>query len=225
MQVVERVEELGGQPDGHRTDEAEDGEQHEDDGDPPWQQTVDEVDERIDQHGDDGAGDHPSDGSMGGDEHVAEHERRDDGADEEDGGRRREAGSPDPRTTGSRLVDTGSGHDRHRSLGRTGCPGGRGRFGSLPAVADRALQRSDDVVFDMAGDRAVLLDASGTELITLNPVGSMVWNELDGVRDAAALAAALHDRFTGVGVDDLRDDIAAFLDELATLGLAVDAAG
>lgn len=77
----------------------------------------------------------------------------------------------------------------------------------------------------MAGDRAVLLDASGTELITLNAVGSMVWNELDGVRGPAELAAALHRRFTGVGLDELRDDIAAFLDELATLGLAVDAEG
>ena len=77
----------------------------------------------------------------------------------------------------------------------------------------------------MAGDRAVLLDASGTELITLNPVGSLVWNELDGVRGPAELAAALHDRFTGVSLDELRADIAEFLDELATLGLAVDAAG
>jgi hypothetical protein len=91
-------------------------------------------------------------------------------------------------------------------------------------VADRALQRSADVVFDMAGDRAVLLDASGAELITLNPVGSMVWNELDGERGPAELAAALHDRFAGVNLDELRADIAEFLDELAALGLAVDAA-
>ena len=77
----------------------------------------------------------------------------------------------------------------------------------------------------MAGDRAVLLDASGTELITLNPVGSLVWNELDGARDADELAADLHGRFTSVGLGELRDDISAFLDELAELGLAVDSDG
>ena len=81
-----------------------------------------------------------------------------------------------------------------------------------------------DVVFDVVVDRAILLDGAGTELITLNAVGTVVWNELDGRRDAAELAADLLDRFVGrrrstsCGVD-----IAAFLDELAALGLAVDA--
>ena len=88
-----------------------------------------------------------------------------------------------------------------------------------------ALQRSEDVVFDLAGDRAVLLDPSGQELITLNAVGTLVWQELDGRRDSAALAADLHPRFTGVGVDALREDVDAFLAELVRLGLAVDAAG
>ena len=94
----------------------------------------------------------------------------------------------------------------------------------MPDVAGRRLRRNNEVVFDMAGERAVLLDASGRELITLNPVGSIVWNELDGARDAAALAADLHGRFTGVDHDELTRDIDAFLDELAALGLAVDAA-
>ena len=65
-------------------------------------------------------------------------------------------------------------------------------------MVDRRLRRSDEVVFDMAGPRAVLLDASGTELITLNPVGSLVWNELDGRRDADELGPVLHERFAGV---------------------------
>jgi hypothetical protein len=87
------------------------------------------------------------------------------------------------------------------------------------------LQRSDEVVYDMAGDRAVLLDAAGRELITLNPVGTLVWNELDGHRDVATIAADLLPRFTGVDLDVLRADIAAFADELVSLGLAVDAPG
>jgi hypothetical protein len=88
-----------------------------------------------------------------------------------------------------------------------------------------AVQRSDDVVFDLADDRAVLLGADGKELITLNPVGSVVWREIDGQRDAATLAADLHDRFAGIDVDVLREDITVFLAQLVELGLAVDAAG
>ncbi|MET0908894.1 MAG: PqqD family protein [Ilumatobacteraceae bacterium] len=90
-------------------------------------------------------------------------------------------------------------------------------------MSERRLQRSADVVFDVVVDRAILLDGAGEELITLNAVGTVVWNELDGRRDAAELAADLLDRFVDVGFDELRADIAAFLDELAVLGLAVDA--
>ena len=89
-------------------------------------------------------------------------------------------------------------------------------------VSERRLQRSPDVVFDVVGDRAILLDGAGTELITLNAVGTVVWNELDGLRDASELAADLLDRFVGVGIDELRTDITAFLEELSALGLAVD---
>jgi hypothetical protein len=84
-------------------------------------------------------------------------------------------------------------------------------------------RRADDVVYEMADERAVLLDAAGTELITLNPVGAIVWHELDGRRDAAALAADLVDRFDGVGLDELASDIADFLGELAEIGVAIDA--
>jgi hypothetical protein len=90
-------------------------------------------------------------------------------------------------------------------------------------VPQRRLQRSADVVFDVIVDRAILLDAAGAELITLNAVGTLVWHELDGRRDADDLAADLLDRFVGVGFDELCRDIAAFLDELAALGLVVDA--
>ena len=90
-------------------------------------------------------------------------------------------------------------------------------------VSERRLQRSADVVFDVVVDRAILLDGAGDELITLNAVGTVVWNELDGRRGDAELAADLLDRFVDVGLDELRADIAAFLDELAALGLAVEA--
>ncbi len=81
-------------------------------------------------------------------------------------------------------------------------------------------------MFEVSGDRAVLLDVAGTELITLNPVGTIVWQALDEPRDAPAVAAHLQERFPDVHVEQLEADAAAFLDELAAAGLVVaDAAG
>jgi hypothetical protein len=77
-----------------------------------------------------------------------------------------------------------------------------------------AWQRSSRVVYEVVDGQAVLVDANGAELITLNPVGTLVWQELDGRRDAARLAADLVDRFEGVTVDELQRDVAAFLSEL-----------
>ena len=66
-------------------------------------------------------------------------------------------------------------------------------------MSERRLQRSADVVFDVVVDRAILLDGAGTELFTLNAVGTVVWRELDGRRGADDLAADLLDRFVDVG--------------------------
>ena len=80
-------------------------------------------------------------------------------------------------------------------------PAGRPRTSApwlaCPLVSERRLQRSADVVFDVVVDRAILLDGAGTELITLNAVGTVVWHELDGRRGADDLAADLLDRFVG----------------------------
>ncbi|MFA5884650.1 MAG: PqqD family protein [Acidimicrobiia bacterium] len=86
-----------------------------------------------------------------------------------------------------------------------------------------AWQRSPRVVYEVVDGQAVLVDPEGVELLTLNAVGTLVWEELDGVREAADLAAALVDRLDGVEPADLVRDIAAFLDEIRAAGL-VDAA-
>lgn len=89
------------------------------------------------------------------------------------------------------------------------------------------LRRAPDVTFEVVDGRAILIDAAGQELITLNPVGTLVWNALDGQSDPASLAGRLVPEFEGVTTDVLEADIRAFLDELATLGLVApsDAAG
>ena len=80
-------------------------------------------------------------------------------------------------------------------------------------------KRSPDVVYETIDDQAVLLDADGTELITLNAVGTLVWEALDGRRDVDELATALLGRFDGVTHAQLLGDIEAFLAELQASAL------
>lgn len=82
-----------------------------------------------------------------------------------------------------------------------------------------AWQRSPNVVYEVVGGQAVLVDPEGVELITLNPVGTVVWEELDGEREAADLAADLLGRFEGVTRSQLEVDIVAFLSEVDAAGL------
>ena len=51
------------------------------------------------------------------------------------------------------------------------------------------FRRADDVVLQVVDDRAFLLDASGTEMIVLNPVGTMVWEVLDAPAAPDAIAS------------------------------------
>ena len=84
------------------------------------------------------------------------------------------------------------------------------------------FRRADDVVLQVVDDRAFLLDASGTEMIVLNPVGTMVWEVLDAPAAPDAIAALLEPRFDGdVSREQLASDVREFLDELAGLGLVV----
>ena len=81
------------------------------------------------------------------------------------------------------------------------------------------FQRSDDVVFEVVDGHAVLVDPSGAELITLNPVGTMVWGALEQPGDADSLADGLLPEFEGVTREQLRADVVEFLDELRGLKL------
>ena len=81
------------------------------------------------------------------------------------------------------------------------------------------FRRSPDVSYEVVEGRAVLVDGAGSELITLNPVGTLVWNALDGERDAAALADHLIGTFDDVSRAELEADIVEFLSELDACGL------
>lgn len=82
-----------------------------------------------------------------------------------------------------------------------------------------AWQRSPRVVYEVVDGQAVLVDPGGTELLTLNAVGTLVWEELDGARDPAELAAALIEHFDGVTLAEFERDITEFLAEVEAAGL------
>ncbi len=84
------------------------------------------------------------------------------------------------------------------------------------------MRRSDHVIWEVTGARAVLLDPDGTELITLNPVGTLVWDAIDG-RTPDEIADLLHPQFEGVTREQLAIDVRAFLDDLEQLGVIVSA--
>lgn len=85
------------------------------------------------------------------------------------------------------------------------------------------LVRAPEVVHDVVEDRAVLVDPSGQELITLNATGSAVWQALDGARDDEALADLLHAQHPDVARDTILADVRGFLDVLLDEGLATKA--
>jgi hypothetical protein len=83
------------------------------------------------------------------------------------------------------------------------------------------MRRADGIVMQAVDERAFLLDGRGTEMIVLNPVGTMVWDALDGASDADAIAESLVSRFEDVSLTQLQGDVREFLDELAEAGLVV----
>lgn len=82
-----------------------------------------------------------------------------------------------------------------------------------------AVRRSPDVIHEAVDGRAMLVSPDGSELISLNAVGTMVWDLLATPAAAEDLAAQLHPRFEDVTLDELQRDIQAFLDSLREQGL------
>ena len=84
------------------------------------------------------------------------------------------------------------------------------------------MRRADHVIWEVTGSRAVLLDPDGTELITLNPVGTLVWDAIDD-RPPDAITDLLLPRFEGVTREQFATDVRTFLDDLEELGVIVPA--
>jgi hypothetical protein len=84
--------------------------------------------------------------------------------------------------------------------------------------------RVDGVTAERSGERTVVLNADGTVLSTLSPVGTIVWEALPGER--TALLEQLKELFPDIDEDSLDRDLDLFIDELVTVELItrVDAA-
>ena len=83
------------------------------------------------------------------------------------------------------------------------------------------FQRADGVVYEVVDGKAMLVDMAGKELLTLNPVGTLVWEMLSDEGDPSVMASKLVTTFEGVSVGELERDIQDFLNELVGLGLVV----
>ena len=75
------------------------------------------------------------------------------------------------------------------------------------------------MVSDVVEDRAVLVDPAGQELITLNSVGTLVWDALDGRRGVPELCRVVSDQYPSTPAAQVEADVRSFLDELSGLGL------
>jgi hypothetical protein len=81
--------------------------------------------------------------------------------------------------------------------------------------------RAPGCTAELVGDRILVVDARGRHITTLNPVGSLVWQAVDGVRDLDAITAEVTRATTGADGDQVRRDVERFLAELADDGLVV----
>jgi coenzyme PQQ biosynthesis protein PqqD len=86
-------------------------------------------------------------------------------------------------------------------------------------VADAAPRRAAGVNYEVVEGQAVVIDPEGRELITLNEVGTQIWEHLDGERGVAELVNALLGNFDGVSRDEFERDVRAYLDELREAGI------
>lgn len=86
-------------------------------------------------------------------------------------------------------------------------------------ASQKTFRHAGGLTWDRVDDRVVVLDSDGSSMITLNPVASMLWPELEPRASAEGLVKALHDAFQDVSTEQLQQDVDAFLEELLGEGL------
>ena len=91
------------------------------------------------------------------------------------------------------------------------------------------MRRTPGAIDSPAGDQVVILDASGTELFTLNEVGTVLWNTLGDDSNGSseeeivrAAVAKIRAEFDGASPEQIEADVREFLAELRAAGLVTD---
>jgi coenzyme PQQ synthesis protein D (PqqD) len=83
------------------------------------------------------------------------------------------------------------------------------------------FQRASGVMHELLDGHAVLLDPDAVRMLTLNPVGTLVWELLDEDRTCAELVTLLTPKVRGVTAEQLEADVRSFLDELVEARVVV----
>jgi hypothetical protein len=90
-------------------------------------------------------------------------------------------------------------------------------------VGRAAPQLHPDVVWRWVDDEAVLVNVKTNRIYSLNPTGARLWELIGRGLDREAAEAALLSEFD-VEEGELRNEVAAVLEELAREGLILEAA-
>lgn len=83
---------------------------------------------------------------------------------------------------------------------------------------ETVLERSQDVLYQEVGGEAVLLDLSSEQYFGLDPVGTRIWNLLDGESALGRIHATLVDEYEADPVR-IGEDLLALAQTLAEAGL------
>ncbi len=75
------------------------------------------------------------------------------------------------------------------------------------------------MTYEVIDGQAVVLDPEGRELVTLNEVGTQIWEHLDGHRGLTELVDDLSGNFDGVSRAEFERDVRGYLDELREAGI------
>ena len=87
---------------------------------------------------------------------------------------------------------------------------------------DQVLSHNRDFVFRQIEDETILVPIKNhvgdlDSLFSLNPVGAFIWQQIDGSNSLAAILDLILGEFD-VAIDDAREDLMRFVDELREIG-------
>jgi hypothetical protein len=83
------------------------------------------------------------------------------------------------------------------------------------------FRQAPGVIHDELHGHTVLLDRGAVKMLTLNPVGTLVWQLLDDDRTCTELVTLVLPKVQGVTAEQLELDVTSFLDELVRAGVVV----